>query len=523
MKKYILGIAMLPLLASCVEDKNTYDYRTINEVSVNKMDSVYKVLAHIDHLQISPTVEGTLYGDNLDNYTYKWHVCTGALADNAHQHTVISHDKDLDWQVDLDPGDYTVYFTVREKDTGIESSVSTHLAVSGSFGKGFLLLGDVDGTERLGLDMLTMAPNRDTIMVEEAFDNSRLNLSHAKKLYYSGNYFDEPARALYMMTEDDSYLLTSGANDRLFEAVCTFDERGIFDCEYNISKPLHLVDAFPHGGNFTSPNLSRNARIYVTDDVVFGGARGYEGGEYYAAPFNRYYEGGPLFRFYPVIFYSPNRMSMYTPVCFMYDLDNECFVRFAAQSGTAATPYSTEALTISGTWPFNFKLAGYKFICGVTGHDEIGFTNIIAIDNHGDYVVLRMLVPDTAAANCTNKEEYVIDRSIATDFDKASIYAFSDSRTSVLYAVGNTLYHYDYSRKIIDKKTFDSEIVYLKPEFQSKKVLGEIIVATWDDTAKGMVYKFSLDTNPGSAAIIDRDNESWHTRLRIKDISWFIN
>ncbi|MDE6395128.1 MAG: hypothetical protein K2K77_07285, partial [Duncaniella sp.] len=339
----------------------------------------------------------------------------------------------------------------------------------------------------------------------------------------SGPYADEPGRALYVMTDDDSYLFTSGPNDNLFDLVCTFADRGIFDCEYDIKRPLVLADAFPKGGNFTHTNLSRNSRIYVTEDAVFGGARGYEGGEYYAAPFNRYFEGGPLFRFYPNIFITPNGLNVYSMVGFMYDLDNECFVRFSAQSGVSAAPYSTEALTISGTWPFNFRTAGYKFICGETGHDEIGFTNIVAIDNQGRYNILRMLVPVNASANCTNKEEYVVDLSVATDFDKASMYAFADSRTSVLYAVGKTLYHYDYARNIVDKKEFDREIVYVKPEFHSKRVVGEIMVATWDDATKGMVYKFNLRTNPGSAAIIDREREVWPTRLRIKDVAWFTN
>ncbi|MBD5322929.1 MAG: hypothetical protein HDS01_09215 [Bacteroides sp.] len=519
MKKYISALVILPLLTACVDDKGSYDYHPVNEVSVDGIEDSYSVLAHIDRLQISPDLDGTLYGDNLDNYTYKWHVCNGSLADDPHHHIEIGYDKDLDWQADLDPGEYSVYFTVREKTTGLEQSFRTTLNVTSSFGKGFLILGDVDGTDRLGLDMLTMAPNRDTIMVEEAFDNSRLNLRNAKKLYYSGDFDSEPGRSLYVMTEDDSYLFYSGANENLFEPIHTFNDQGIFDCEYDISLPIHLVDAFPKGNNMYSC-MSRNARLYVTEDVVFGGPYGYEGTQLFTTPYNRYDAGGSLFRIYPSIFFKSNELNYRNNiVCFMYDLDNECFVRFCADLTTAA-PVSTEAITQSNTWPFNFKDSGYKFIYGKTGYDDSGHTNIVAIDNHGDYNVLRMVVPTTATAMCSDKDQFVVDLSIATDFDKASIYAFSDARTSVLYAVGKTLYHYDYSRKSVEKKEFDSEIIYLDSEYQSEKSVYDFILATWDDAAKGMIYKGDISNDPNSVAFDIK--HSWPTRLYVKDISWFL-
>lgn len=518
MKKYISAFVILPMLTACVEDKGSYDYRSINEVTAEGIDDKYDVLAYIDHLKISPELEGSVFGDNLDNYSYKWHVCTGGLAENAHEHTVIGYDKDLDWVVALDPGEYALYFTVKDKDSGIEKSFRSTLAVSSSFGKGFLVLGDVDGTDRLGLDMLTMAPGRDTIMVEEAFDNSTLNLRNARKLYYSGNYDTEPGRALYVITDDNSYLFTSGAGDNLFEPICTFEEQGIFDCEYNITKPMRIGSAFPKGQNFLAC-MSRTSRIYVNDDVVFGGPYGYDGFQYYGSPFNRYYEGGPLFKFYPNIFFDSHQSNYRTFIGFMYDLDNECFVRFCAD-GTGAATVSTEVVTNSGTWPFNFKENGYKFIFGETGYDELGYTNILALDNNGNYNVLRMVVPSTATGKCNIKDEYIVDLSLATDFDKASKYLFSDARTSVFYCVGKTLYHYDYARKIVSKREFDSEIVFLSSEFQSEKSVYDFILATWDDSAKGMIYKGEGSSDPNSADF--EIKHQWPTRLHVKDISWFM-
>lgn len=520
MNKYIFALAVLPFLSSCVEDEGNYDYRTLNEVSLDGMEAAYNALGHIDHIQISPEIEGTLYGDNLDNYVYEWHVCTGVFGNNVHKHTVIGNEKDLDWLVELDPGSYTIYLVIKDKETSIETSFSTSLTVSSPFSRGFLVLGDADNNRRLGLDMLTMVPERDTIMVEDAMDNSELNLSKAQKLYYSGYYITQPGQSLYLMTEDDTYLLMSRPDASVgevlnFEPVSTFHNQNIIDCEYDVNTPMKLVDAYPQGAFRSTIALSRSCRFYLTEDGVFGGM--IMGEQYFAKPFNRYSANGPLFHFYPCLFMNYSYISSFNAIGFLYDSDNDCFVRF---NGSGS--YSTAATTENGTWSYDLRSQGRKLIYGANSYSSTCWSNFIVKDDQNNYYIYRMVVPTSQYANSTNKVSYNVDLSVAKDFDKASFYAFANTRSSIIYSVGKTLYHYDFANNRSSKVDFDSEICFLDTEYQSYLSTTDLILATWSDSQKGMIYKYEIDDNPNSIEIKPRENEAWPTRLKVKDIKWFM-
>ena len=93
----------------------------------------------------------------------------------------------------------------------------------------------------------------------------------------------------------------------------------------------------------------------------------------------------------------------------------------------------------------------------------------------------------------------------------------------MFYAIGNTIYQYDYnigSQKLI-KTALDSEITFLETEYQSGHKSDQLIVATWSDSDKGMIYKYDVNTNPNITEIKLRERDQWPTRLKIKDIEWF--
>lgn len=58
----------------------------------------------------------------------------------------------------------------------------------------------------VGLDMLTMVQGRDTVYVQDVFDNSELQLRNAKSMIFTGYYFR--GTNFFISTEDESYKLT---------------------------------------------------------------------------------------------------------------------------------------------------------------------------------------------------------------------------------------------------------------------------------------------------------------------------
>ena len=66
-----------------VEDKGNYDYDYQNGVTITFADGEMNQTLEkgVDTLKIHPTVEGDIYGDNEDNYEYKWFFCSPITSD----------------------------------------------------------------------------------------------------------------------------------------------------------------------------------------------------------------------------------------------------------------------------------------------------------------------------------------------------------------------------------------------------------------------------------------------------------
>ena len=137
-KAFIILLASLGFV-SCVEDEGNYTYTELNQITIEGLESSYNVLDKVDTIKIYPTIKGSLLGDDLSNYEYQWHIHEGVT---EHKHTIIGTEKDLEYKVDLGVGSYTLYFTVKDKSTGLEASAYSTIKTSTAISKGFLLLGD---------------------------------------------------------------------------------------------------------------------------------------------------------------------------------------------------------------------------------------------------------------------------------------------------------------------------------------------------------------------------------------------
>ncbi len=112
---------------------------------------------------------------------------------------------------------------------------------------------------------------------------------------------------------------------------------------------------------------------------------------------------------------------------------------------------------------------------------------------------------------------------LATNFDKASFYAFSSNRTVVFYAVGNILYAYDYNRGFEKTYTFPEvadEITMLKFDTQVDFTANALYVATYNASTKGRLRRYTVGTNPNTVTISPVIKSDWDGLIKIKDMNW---
>lgn len=523
MKYNIIILAfLLCTLSACVEDEGNYTYTPVNEVSVDGIEESYDALAFSDYIEISPNVEGSLTGDDTSNYEYAWFRCY-----NNHTHDTICREKNLNWRADIQPGNYTLYFGVKDKSTGYNKTYSTTLKISSPYTRGFLIFGNRPNSGNLvGLDMLTMVQGRDTVYVQDVFDNSELQLRNAKSMIFTGYYFR--GTNFFISTEDESYKLTF---TDAFEAIGELNKLKIIEPLVPHKKPIKLKDiAMRQGVNRSYSYIQ--PRIYLTEDLAF--ACRPNAGEYMSEPFNRYSQTSEdFFKFYPYIFYNQRKTqlgysgSSASPVV-LYDLDNECFAYLAG-------PYTMTFMNAfqnnpsHGVWlnckPYNRTI--------VYGENDFTMTNTYcnaimkeSVPGKDVKYLLYRFVPEFSiyGGTCTIKAgtgaTYDLDLSIMTDFLNAEHYYFAGAYSLMYYSVGNTLYAYDYVNKKIASKQFDGRITYLEAEASSNTTNNRWFwVATFDGT-KGHLYKMVASVDPNKIEFIDLPNVNWEVNLEVKSVLW---
>ncbi|MDE6090616.1 MAG: hypothetical protein K2G41_07915 [Duncaniella sp.] len=507
-------IYMLPLLAlclsACVDDEGNYKYSDLNEVTIENFESRYSAISQVDRIQISPEVSSTLYGEDTSDMEFTWSVCLDNL---SHEHIVLSHEKDLDWLVDIDPGSYNLYFTVRSKSEGVEDLFQASLTVSSPLTTGFLVLGDLVSDNRCAVDMIAMPTGRDTMVVEDVYDNSQLRLQNPEKIIFAGYHYsgaEGHRQALWMLADNKARRMTSGSS---FEDLGEFNDLALVEVDYPVTKPAVMRDMFPHQSVISgrAQNLSQMYRGYVTDEVVVVASVMML--EYFTEPCNRYERNSssPLFKPSPYVFYRAAYNSAYS-TCLIYNMDDDCFayVNYSEYNSTKLKDSETDP------WKFDARSEGRKLVYGENTFSNVSYA--LMTDSDDNYYIYGFTAPTSATGTAAKQALVTVDKSIATDFDKASNYMFSATRTSVFYTVGSRLYQYDWARKMIEHVDFDGEITMLKPDYLSTGSNYYFLVATYSDEGEGMIYKMERSDDPNSLTMTNL--LKWPSRLKVKDMEW---
>ena len=147
-------------LSSCSDDIGNYDYKDINEVSVdpNAPGSVeegktYELFAYLDHFNFDPQLNSTFGKTDENAYEYEWKVIpVGAIWESVDESKiVIATTRKLTDVVSLSPGTYSAFFNVKDKETGITWTTQFRLQIKSMTEEGWLVLCDNEGKTRLDL------------------------------------------------------------------------------------------------------------------------------------------------------------------------------------------------------------------------------------------------------------------------------------------------------------------------------------------------------------------------------------
>lgn len=517
MKRLLILFLTIAGLASCLDDKGNYDYlddTQFNKVTIEGLEDTYNVLDKIDHIQIEPQITGTVFGDDDKNYEYQWHIHDGGEGGLEHNHIVISKEKNLDYLVNLGVGNYSLYLTVLDKSTGIKTLASSSIKVITGINRGFLILGDNLATGEMGLDMVAMPSGRDTVMIENVFDNSEKHLKGADRILYQGRRYNW-TQSLWMCCDDGSFRMN---NIEDISIVSELNEYGMIETEFAHKTPMKVMDVFPHPAAYSN-NRAGMYRGYLTEDMAFFNM--VVSGEYFSTPCNRLKASDEtLFGIYPMAFC----LGVYTSAqncCILYNTDADKFMKIDTPFGATYCMGLTDYANDIFYWDQKKYDSARKLVWGGNScSGSYGSSFAIVKDTEGKYYLYKFQCATSSYSPPLKQGCYEVDPAVAEHFDDATHYCAMGTGSLLLYAYGSTLYLYDYQYKTLLKRDMGAEITYLDYEFCSAGSRTSFIVATYSDSQKGIVRKMDVGTDPNVLEILDREKEVWKTNLRVKDVEY---
>jgi hypothetical protein len=515
MKRFSLTIltAVITFLSACYKDKGNYDYKDINEIKISGIAANYSTILAVDVLHIEPKIEMTEGGTDPTRFSYYWILNRGTTAIDTLGTAPI-----LDYKVNVEPNSYVLYFRVVDNETGLAWKAGTNLTVGTRFSIGLMLMGTGDNGNA-EVDMITMVT--DTVVVRGILSASGLPaLQDPVTVLHNGSRDTSGNQGrVWIMTKSGSYYidrkLMLGNTSKKFGSIVVLTDNLIKES----LTPVYYAPQFKDRAGNTSSSGNFTRAIITSDGNLFTTHTFLTGGDFYQNPVNR--ESGNFNKLLiaaPCLWYPINNMTS----VMWYDTENQRFMNYAQfGTGTVSTVPTDNPTDI---FPWNQASVNRTLVYGEnTRNTDGGSTNgnsfAIVKDNSNTHYIYKFY----ASGATPQKRDIYTVLSVATNFDKASCYAFSSRRTVVFYAVGNTLYAYDYNKGLEKSYVFPEivdEITMLKFDTQIDFASNGLYVGTYNTSTKGRLRRYIVGSNPNIVDITPVDRSDWNGLIKIKDMNW---
>lgn len=416
MKTKILSI--IPFLAvaltqpSCVDDNSNYDYKHLNEVAISGIEPTYTALM-LDQLTITPVITRDLRATE-DDLEFLWTIYDPIKTYNTPD--TLAKTRDLDVQVNVMPGTYTVSYRVKDTGSGVSYRSEFKVTVTSELQRGYLVLSEVDANANVAFIGITGK------VYEDIYRN--MNGEEAGQNPVSILYtYRAPLDYVAIVCNDarGGVCLSSTSFKRLFDFKELFYEA---PAVYN-PQMLAIIEGYGSVSDYqvfgNQMYFMNGGRLHVRDvnyNVTVDGSLVTVEAKFYNE-FPGDYDIAPL-HFQEVLFDRKYKRFMYIP-------------SFAAPNlfVTAAKP----------TGVFDPANVGLKIVWGkrTLGSRGLFYCNSVFKNTAGDYFYLKFDATNKAAINPLKKVAIPAGYKIRT----ASVFTGNLLEDYIYFAAGSKVYVYD--------------------------------------------------------------------------------
>lgn len=183
MKRTFYAILTFLLFNSCYKDKGNYDYTSVGDIKISRIDAEYAALPGAGELEISPLVEMPYTDEEME---FNWVLYAGQTMDT------IGLQKKLSYVPDRSPGTYDVIYYVRNKKSGHQAHARFKITMGRVTGH-FILKETAEGNTELDLLYLNGALGENLL---GALGNRKLNGKPRSMSVLYGKDFVDPLSLL---------------------------------------------------------------------------------------------------------------------------------------------------------------------------------------------------------------------------------------------------------------------------------------------------------------------------------------
>jgi hypothetical protein len=508
----IILTAFITFLSACYKDKGNYDYNDINEIKITGLAPSYSAVLGVDVLHIEPNIQMTEEITDPDRLSYYWILYRGTTPIDT-----LATQPVLDARIYVNPDSYNLYLRIVDNETGVAWKAGTTVTVGTRYSSGLMLMGTGENGDA-EVDMISMV--NDTLVIHGILSNSGLPALRDPMtiMQIGGKDTNSNNGRVWVMTKSGSYYLDRksmlGNTSKTFATITVTNE---FPDKQSLTPILAIPQIKERAGTMSNQNtraiMTSDGNIFTTHTFLTGG------GDYYTNPVNREASNyDKRLKTAPFLWYAIGSMN----TMMWYDTGNQRFLNFngfgIGNTSAVLTDKATDA------FPWNQASAGRTLVYGEnTRNTDGGSTNgnsfAIMKDNSNQFYIYKFYA---SGATPPKRDLYTV-LPLATNFENATAYAFSSRRTVVFYAVGNTLYAYDYNKGFERSYTFPEiadEITMLKFDTQIDYATNALYIATYNATTKGRLRRYMVGTDPNTVTIAPVARSDWDGLIKVKDMNW---
>lgn len=506
MKRCLLFALLVQVVLSggCYGDKGNYDYREVNEVAIGPQgfEGVeYRVRSGVDRLSISPVITASLDPDLAKEYAYEW-VAVGQVR-NPGRRITIGRSCRLDYAVELPSDDYVLLLRVTDPDTGLVFSRSTSLSVSTAYTRGWLVAAE-DEAGRAVVDMVSIS--RDTLIQRDVVRADERPGGPLRIWCDNNEYTSQVHGRIYLSTADGSFL---------------YDRETFGTDDYTVMRnyfanPQYLTRT----ATSDMVQIDDKLRVFLVDGYAYAYSISSVNTGYFGNPVNRYPASYDHVRIGDRLAYNVSGGSGAGAIAtvMLYNDDDKRFCYLLRNDETLRNAVDTESDLALYAWR-----TGLDYVTTVNSRFLSGQSATILHDPRaGKYWIYTYACLRSGPGKGAR---YEVDASVPVR--DVACWCMTSQHGYMLYAVGGTLYGYDFRRgrspvRLLDVAPARISLLHGDIHTVAEGDKDYLYLCTYEEgrPGSGRIRKYAVEDSADRIGIRPDERVDWSGFGRVRSL-WF--